>query len=227
MLQAAKGLEPEGLSASLASLGPTLTTMATTSPHSDLWTWFQANEAKFPATSEFDANFGDELSTRLSAIKAGLVYEIAILDGADNELIISGDGVEDLIPDVQKVVDSAPEIEGWQIIAFRPRMEDYSSYTLNFGERIFDPKELWCWSRVEDGNFDLVIYHADYSDELRNLLVNGSYVLLDMALGEYDVMTGIRYIDHRQLPDDPEADGLYRFKDLRQVFDEYKASHTH
>lgn len=57
--------------------------------------------------------------------------------------------------------------------------------------------------------------------------MNGTYVLLDMALGEYDVMTGIRYIDHRELPDDPEALGLYRFEDLRTVFDEYKATFAH
>ncbi len=82
-------------------------------------------------------------------------------------------------------------------------------------------------SRVEGGNFDLVLYHRDYSDEIRNLLVNGTYILLDMALGEYDVMTGIRQIDHRQLPDQPEAAGLYRFKDLRSVFDEYKSKITH
>lgn len=185
--------------------------MAQASQYSDFWKWFQANEADFPPTSEFDAAYGDELSGRLAAIKSGLVYEVAILDDAENELIISGDGIKELIPFVQDVVDSAPAIDGWKIIAFRPRMGDYASFTLNFGER----------------NFDLVIYHADYSDDIRNFLVNGTYVLLDMALGEYDVMTGIRYIDHRELPDDPEAQGLYRFEDLRAVFDEYKSAATH
>ena len=69
--------------------------------------------------------------------------------------------------------------------------------------------------------------HANYSDEIRNLLVNGTYVLLDKASGEYDVMTSIRYIDHRELPDDPEAQGLYKFEDLRTVFDEYKSTVAH
>ena len=201
--------------------------MTQASQYSDFWTWFQANKADFPPTSEFDAAYGDKLSGRLTSIKSGLVYEIAILDDAENELIISGDGITELIPFVQGLVDAAPAIDGWKIIAFRPRMDDYAGFTLNFGERQFDPKKLWCWSRVEDGNFDVVIYHAEYSDEIRNLLVNGTYVLLDMALGEYDVMTGIRYIDHRELPDDPAAAGLYRFEDLRSVFDDYKSNVTH
>ena len=75
---------------------------------------------------------------------------------------------------------------------------------------------------MEDGHFDLVVYHSDYSDDTRNLLVNGTYLLLDMALGEYDVMTGIRYIDHQRLPEDPEANGLRRFQQLRQEFDDYR-----
>ena len=211
----------------LALIGLVYFSMAQASQFSNFWTWFQANEADFPPTAEFDDAYGEELSNRLTHIKPGLVYEIAILDDAENELIISGDGIEELIPFVQEVVDSAPAIEGWKIIAFRPRMDDYAGFTLNFGEQVFDPKELWCWSRVQEGNFDLVIYHSNYSDENRDLLVNGTYVLLDMALGEYDVMTRIRYIDHRGLPNDPEAQGLYRFEDLRSVFDEYKSSVTH
>ena len=150
-----------------------------------------------------------------------------LLTSHANKLIISGDGIKELIPIVLDLVDAAPAMEGWKIIAFRPRMDGYASFTLDFGERHLDPKKIWCWSRVEDGSFDLVIYHADYSDEIRDLLVNGTYILLDMALGEYDVMTGIRYIDHRELPDDPETLGLYRFEDLRSVFDEHKSTITH
>lgn len=211
----------------LALIGLVSLSMTHASQISEFWTWFQTNEANFPQTSEFDATFGDEMAGRLADIKSGLVYEIAILDDAENELIISGDGVEELIPFVQDVVQSAPATEGWKIVAFRPRMDNYASFTLNFGDRTFDPRQLWCWSRVEDGNFDLVVYHADYSEDNRNLIVNGTYVLLDMALGEFDVMTGIRYIDHRQLPEEPEAQGLYRFENLRTVFDEYKSTVQH
>lgn len=201
--------------------------MAQASQYSDFWEWFQANEADFPSTAEFDAAYGDELADRLATIKPGLVYEISIPDEGERTLIISADGMKELIPFVRDLVDSAPNLSGWRIIAFRPRMDDYARFGLGFGERSFDPKELWCWSRVEGGNFDLIIYHPNYSDEDRNVLVNGAYILLDMALGEYDVMTGIRYIDHRRLPDDPESLALYRFEDLRTVFDAYKSSVIH
>ena len=203
------------------------TGMAGAGKVADFWSWFQANEASFPATAEFDAAYGRELSARLSEYKPGIVYEIAIPDDRQKELVISADGIKELIPFVQNLVDAAPAMNAWTIHAFRPRMDNYADFELDFDEHSFKPKTLWCWSRIEDGHFDLIIYHPNYTDELRDLLVNGTYILLDTALGEYDVMTGVRYIDHQKLPEDPESAGLYRFENLRVVFDEYKSSVTH
>jgi hypothetical protein len=211
----------------LALIGLVSLSMAQASQFSDFWTWFQVNQTDFPPTTEFDEMYGNELSGRLEAIKLGLVYEISIPDEGEKELVISADGISELIPFVQELVKSAPDIEDWKITAFRPRMDDYARFALNYDERNFDPKELWCYARIEDGHFDLIIYHPDYSDDDRNLIVSGAFILLDMALGEYDVMTGIRYIDHQPLPADPEPVGLYRFEDLRSVFDKYKSTTEH
>jgi hypothetical protein len=201
--------------------------MAQASPMSEFWTWFQVNEKDFPSTTEFDEAYGDALSSRLEAIESGLVYEISIPEEGPKELVISADGISDLIPTVRQLVESAPIIKDWKITAFRPRMDGYSRFTLDYGTRTFNPKELWCYSRVEDGSFDLIIYHPNYSDSDRDLIISGTYVLLDMALGEFDVMTGIRYIDHQALPADPVSEGLYPFERLRDAFDSYKSSVKH
>ena len=193
-----------------------------TTKYSDFWTWFQQNAPKFPSTEEFDARFGDELSRQLARIKPGLVYEIAVSENGSGELGISADGLRDLIPYVKELVQAAPSLDGWRFTAFRPRMDDYAGFRLNMGGLEIDAGKLWCYSRVEDGHFDLIIYHPEYSDEMRDKLVNGTYILLDTALGEYHVMTEVRYIDLQQLPADPEAAGLYRFEKLRQVLDDYR-----
>ena len=195
--------------------------------YSSFWSWFQFNEADFPSTDKFDALFGTELSGRLADIRSGLTYEIAIREDGDSEFIISADGIKELIPFVQELVNSAPALDGWKIIAFRPRQPDYSDFTLEFAGRNVDPKTLWCRSQVEDGNFDLIVYHPNYSEDDRSPIVASTYILLDMALGELDVMTHIRYIDHQQLPDDAELKGLYRFEELRDIFDTYKSTITH
>lgn len=189
---------------------------------SDFWSWFQETEQQFPSTEKFDTSFGNDLSSRLKAINPGLTYEISLPENGLKELVISSDGLPELIPDVENLVRTAPKLDGWKITAFRPRLENYAQFTLQFGDREFDPKKLWYYSRVEDGFFDLIIYHPIYSKDIRTELINGSYLLLDMAIGEYNVMTGIRYIDHQQLPEKPEKHGLSRFTELQRTFDNYK-----
>ena len=196
--------------------------MNASSAQSDFWTWFKEKESEFPATAEFGASYGKELSRRLALVHPGLVYEISVPENGPKELVISADGLRNLIPHVRNLVGAAPAVEGWTFTAFRPRMKDYAKFKLRFGGREFDPGKLWCYSRVQGGRFDLIVYHPAYSDEARNLIMNGTYILLDMALGEFDVMTGIRSIDHQQLPENPESKGLYRFERLRQIFDDHK-----
>lgn len=43
-----------------------------------------------------------------------------------------------------------------------------------------------------------------------------------LALGEYDVATEVRYIDHHALPADPPAEGLKPLRELPDVFDRAK-----
>ena len=101
-------------------------------------------------------------------------------------------------------------------------MDNYLRLILQYGGRDFNPTLIWFDSRSEGRNFDLRLYHQEYTDELRTLFINGSYVLLDMILGEFDVTTRIRYIDHEKLPELPQEEGLKKLSELRRVFDEHK-----
>jgi len=167
----------------------------------------------------------DEISANLSAYKEGIVFEISnkLINGR-REFIISADGIKELFPAVQSLRAAAPEFKRWSIIAFRPRMDDYAGFKLDYAGKEFDPAKIWIYHRVQDGHFDLIVYHPEYSEEERNAFISGAYILLDMALGEYDVVTGIRYIDHKKLPDNPSSEGLRPFSELRKIFDEYKAN---
>lgn len=192
----------------------------------EFWKWFEENEADFPSTADFDAAYGYEVSGLLDSVKPGLVYEISNPVDGQKEFIISADGISELIPDVKKLVQAAPDLKHWKFIAFRPRVESYENLALTFSGYAIDPKQLWCYSQVKDGYFDLVIFHPEYSNANKDAMIHGTLILLDMALGEYDVMTGIRYIDNEQLPVDRKLKGLYPFTELRQVFDAWKARRT-
>jgi len=187
------------------------------------WKWFQKNESKIYQFEKNREQILDEISEQLSKYKEGVVFEISQEQNGKREFILSADGLKELFPAVQVLKAAAPRLERWSIVAFRPRMNDYASFKLDYAGKEFDPANIWIYHRIQDGYFDLIIYQPEYTEEERNAFISGAYILLDMALGEYDVVTGIRYIDHQRLPERPEAEGLKPFSELRQIFDEYKA----
>lgn len=190
-------------------------------PEKVFWKWFMQNEAILFDFEHNQTDVLDEISTQLSKYREGITFEISQISDGKREFVISADGIKDLFVDVISLKNSAPSLDRWTVIAFRPRMDDYLNIKLEYGGKEFDPGQLWIYSQVEDGHFDLIIYYPDYSEEERDLFVSGSYILLDTALGEYDVTTGIRYIDHQRLPENPQEKDLVPFEYLRNIFDEH------
>jgi len=161
----------------------------------------------------------NSVSEALSSYNPNLAFEISQPNNGVREFVISAEGVLDEFQSVIDLYEAKPELEGWDIIAFRPRMS--LDYSVDFGGLELNPEDLWIYWREEEGNFDLIVYFPNYSEEERNTFVEAAYILLDMAIGEYYVAAGIRYIDHQQLPENPEANGLLPFKTLPEVFYEY------
>lgn len=186
------------------------------------WDWFAKHETTI---FEFEKDQGkvlDLLSSKLTSYKEDVTFEISHVKERKRDFIISADGISDAFPHVESLVQSAPEFELFSIIAFRPRIDGYEGFKLKYAGREFDVSKIWVYSRVEDGFFDLIVYHPDFSEQESNIFISGSYLLLDMALGEYDVAKNIRYIDHQKLPDNPVELGLKPFTEIRKIFDEYK-----
>jgi hypothetical protein len=97
---------------------------------------------------------------------------------------------------------------------------------LNFPGITLDPEKMWIYPMEKDNGFNLIVYFSDYTDAKRNLFINGSYVLLDNAIGEYDVVKGIAALDFQKLPPENDRKGILPFTDLPKVFSNYKARHS-
>ncbi len=192
----------------------------------EFWRWFSKNEKQIFSFEQNQDKVLDSISDALSKYQDGLVFEISQISEGKREFIISADGISELFPMVESLSQAAPDLERWTIIPFRPRMNNYASFSLEYAGKNHDPSKIWVYSRVEEGYFDLIVYHPEYSEEERDIFVSASYILLDMALGEYDVVKGIRYIDHQRLPENPIELGLKPFSELRLIFDKYKLGQT-
>jgi hypothetical protein len=189
---------------------------------SRFWSWFSKNSDRLYHFDKDQEAIFDELSTALKEYKDGIVFEISAEKDKCREFILSADGISDLFPHVSALAKAAPVFKKWKIMPFRPRMADYTRFSLEYAGYKFEPNSIWFHSRTEDDSFDVIFYHSGLIEEDRNKFVSGTYILLDMAIGEYDVVTGIRYIDHQVLPDNPKAEGLKPFSEFRLAFDTFK-----
>jgi len=192
--------------------------MSSTNAHATFWQWFQSNLDRFDRFEDEREELMDELSEQLHEVDENLVYEISSDKSAARELIISADGIRESFPAVIKLVESAPDLSGWKITPFRPRV-DVEQFRLEFDEREYSASDFYFWLQSDEEHIDLILYVPGLAADNRNQLVNICYILLDMAIGEYDVTTKIRYIDHQPLAPDPKADGLKPLTELPVEFD--------
>ena len=191
-------------------------------PEQKFWSWFQKNESEIYASGSEPTSTINELADQLSEYKSGVTYEISVEEDGKKGFIISADGIRDLFQDVVSLYKAAPALEKWEVIAFRPPMQNFSSIKLRYAGEEFDPNKLWIHPIIDEDFFDLIVFYPGLTDENKNIVISGVYILLDTVLGEYDVVTGIRYLDHHNLPDDPEGEGLIPFVKLRDIYDEFR-----
>jgi hypothetical protein len=196
--------------------------MASKDLHVAFWQWFYDNIDRFVHFDDDMQRLMHELSNQLHQIDENLTYEISSAQSGSRELVISADGIEDSFPSVIELTNAAPEVPGWTITAFRRRI-DVTQFTLQYNSRDFSAKDVYFWLQSEGRDIDLILYIPSLTDDNRNELVSVCFLLLDMAIGEYNVTKNIRHIDHQPLPPNPQSEGLKPLTELPKQFDELYA----
>jgi hypothetical protein len=183
------------------------------------WSWFIQHEAKL---FEFDPervtereSLFDRLATELHKVHPRLAFEFGP-KGPRREFVISAAGIKDAFPAVISLAQAAPILARWQLTAFRPRRTPINVVEIE-GKRI-DPKDIQ-FSLVDNGKIaGLYLFIPGYGDGDVALKQIG-YLLLDDALGEYDVETRLGLI--RMLSPDTRTEGnRYPLPDLPALFDQ-------
>lgn len=132
-----------------------------------------------------------ELGRRLQELNPEFVHEIGMADPSTIELIVSANGIKDVFPAVIELVKSAPQLNGFKITAFRPRYGDGFQLEVA-GNKITD--DILTYRLIAEGN-DLNIelfIDCDLDKQQRTM---AGFLILDQKLGEYDVATGLKWID--------------------------------
>jgi len=175
----------------------------------EFWDWFVANEPRIHAVATGRESVIQEIGKHLAPFD--VVFEMSIGDHAEREFIVSTDGIKERIPKVQDLVNAAPSIPGWKVIAFRPPK---GGGLIQFQGRSLEEMDIWFSAKRAGEKTDLVLYLANPNDRAN---MGMTFLILDSLLGEYGVMTRVGAIDWRPLPPDPVRDGLRPIKDLPEA----------
>lgn len=155
------------------------------------WNWFRMHENKlFDFESNQEAIF-DEISTNLQAVDSDLSFEFGPIFDGKREFAISASGIRRAFPAVLNLVEAAPRLERWKITAFRPRRDPLYEIELRGMKVSPDKVEFALLNKgSEIGIYLFIPSYTDRDPDYKQL----GYLLLDNALGEFDVETKIGMI---------------------------------
>ncbi|WP_110112077.1 hypothetical protein [Bacillus sp. CGMCC 1.16541] len=191
-----------------------------TTPEEKFWKWFEKNAHKY---YELDERKYEpllfNLGLHLSKVHMDLTFELSVdlIDGK-REFIISADGMLDAFPHVIQLVEEAPPLPHFDIIAFRQRHPD--DYEVKHGDIALTVDDMYFHSTngAEEETIDLTVYIKGYTEEEEGY-IGTAFLMLDSLLGEYDVATRLGEIDFQPYKSQLNARPI---KELRDLVDSLK-----
>jgi hypothetical protein len=187
------------------------------SPEAEFWRWFQANETRlFDFESDRERVF-DELQARLHKVKAGLTFEFGPKKNGARDFVISADGIKDVFPSVILLANAAPSLPRWKIIKFRPR-RGLGPISLN-GLRL-SPEQVDFTIERDGPKIGITLFMDGYKESEHERYAGVGFLMLDHALGEYDVETKVGFIEFKPRTAKSTLT-KQRFSSLVRSFDEF------
>lgn len=146
------------------------------------WNDFQALKADLAQIESADDPVYDQLLVSLQKLDPDL-YFMFCAEPDGNEFIVTAEGEQRLFALADRIVDQAPDISDWQLIALKPSMgfpvtTRWEQTIVTIGEVLVVPVFR------ETGEMGLQLYVADLTESNQNDIHNALLRALDVGLGE-------------------------------------------
>lgn len=198
-----------------------LSLAACAGPEQKFWSWFGSNSQELDEFEKHQEATFAQLTDELHKVSPELTFEFGPKENGTREFVVSADGNQSAFSDVKKLVDAAPKIAGWKIIAFRQRKEGLVIELPGTGVKLAPDTILFEHAPPKKGEkLDVKIYVPGRTEENHAQIDQAAFILLDSTLGEYDVETQLGAIDFLPLP--PDTKGLKPLTELPKVVDANK-----
>lgn len=193
------------------------------------WNWFSENNKPYLFIHQVDLDererLLDDLMKELHKYCDELFFEMGGHPDDVQELIITAEGNKKNFAKVEDLVDAAPEIQGWKIIAFIPPRD--ADFEINFEGVLLKPSEMWFFPLQNEKDLSkagIRVFIKNY--ELlkeKSFFTSALYKVLDVILGEKSFALDLDYVDADDLSDEPEEMGLSKLEMLPQFIQWYKS----
>jgi hypothetical protein len=193
-------------------------------PIEKFWSWFKDNEKRLRKFEEDPDIYLSEILAQSRKVQDGLVIELEPSKNGVISMTVSADGNRDLFEIVKIVVARSPKVAGWQIFAFRQRVqpEKIKDLKLTVGDHDLDPGQMKFFPIVDGDSLDLIIYVKGVTDDNYIKVAYAGLLLLDNILGEYDCVMKVRSFDFHDMPaKKEELEKLQSLVDLPAYVDEF------
>lgn len=193
-------------------------------PKKAFWKWFEANGDRLRTVPIGPGPEFDELARRLRKVHPELVFEFGGAPDQPRQLVISAGGDRSIFHVVEELVDLAPKVPGWIIVRFKPREPNYAQHSIRMGNVEIGPDDILFtllagWDQT-GRQFQLAVdlYIDGCTQEGEEMFVGAAFILLDGALGEYDVEMKMGRL--RVLPGTAAPSSAHRWENFVPMFDD-------
>jgi hypothetical protein len=136
----------------------------------------------------------DRLQAQLHSVDPRLFIELSA-DSDERELVITADGNSDLFTLADAVVAAAPRLQGWSILALKPRLGFPESVTwegvsIHIADVLFDPI-----TPEDSDELVLQLFVPGISEQEVDSAHNALLRALDHALGEREFAASVQYTE--------------------------------
>jgi hypothetical protein len=193
------------------------------------WDWFQENHKQFLFINEIvdeeeKERLLDVFLEKLHIYNPELFFEMGGYPNAQTvDLIITAQGIVSQFKSVEELIDSSPKMKDWNFIAFKPPMG--TTFTTQIGGRTFDPSKILFIPLESDEDPDwtgIEVCYPDYNDEDRNEFILGTYLMLDVLLGEKSTALDIDFLDVVYTPDDISEFPFFHLSEIKEFIESNK-----
>jgi hypothetical protein len=193
---------------------------AQATPESEFWQWFKLNEATLFDFERNQEETFDRLAAAMQKVDPRLTFEFGPKVNGQREFVISADGAREAFPKVESLFASAPKLPKWKVIKFRPRREPFDIEYKGVRVQASSVKVLL---RPQGERVAIEVLIPSYTGEAREAYLGVAFLMLDQALGEYDVEMRVGRIDVAAAVND--VSGAVNLEQLPHAFDSFFAKH--